>query len=51
MFWKILIGTANAAFHINRMTTAIGAAIIITVGVHDYLKARKKKNAVSQTFD
>jgi hypothetical protein len=40
MFWKILMGAAKAAFHINRTVTALGAATIIVIGVHDYLKNR-----------
>lgn len=43
MFWKILIGTARAAFHINRTVTALGAASIILIGIHDYMKARKRR--------
>lgn len=42
MFWKILIGAGKAAFHLNRTVTALGAAIIITVSVHDFLKKRKR---------
>ena len=43
MFWKILTGAARAAFHINRTVTALGAAAIILIGVHDYMKARKNR--------
>ena len=41
MFWKILTGAAKVAFHLNRTVTALGAATIIIVGVHDYLKQRR----------
>lgn len=44
MFWKILTGAAKAAFHLNRTATALGAAIIITVSVHDFLKKRRQQN-------
>lgn len=43
MFWKILTGVASAAFHINRTVTALGAATVILIGVHDYLQARKRR--------
>jgi hypothetical protein len=43
MFWRILTGTARAAFHINRTVTALGAAAIILMGVHDFMKQRKHR--------
>ena len=43
MFWKILTGFARAAITINKSVTAIGAAVVITVGVYDYLKHRKER--------
>lgn len=43
MFWKILTGAAKAAFHLNRTVTGVGAAIVITVGVYDFLKHRPKR--------
>lgn len=42
MFWKLLIGAARAATHINRTVTAVAAATVITVGVIDFLKNRRK---------
>lgn len=43
MFWKIVTGAARAAFHINRTVTALGAATLIVLAVHDIVKARNKK--------
>lgn len=43
MFWKILTGTARAAFHINRTVTALGAAVVILMGVHDFMKQRRNR--------
>jgi len=44
MFWKFLAGLSKATFHISRSATAIGAAVVISVGVYDFLKARKKRD-------
>lgn len=44
MFLKFLAGLSMATFHISRSMTAVGAAVVITFGVYDFLKARKKRN-------
>lgn len=44
MFWKFLAGLSKATFHISRSATALGAAVVISVGVYDFLKARKKRD-------
>ena len=41
MFCKILAGVLKTSVTIHRTVTALGAAIIITIGVHDYIKNRK----------
>ena len=43
MFWRLLTGAARAAFHINRTVTALGAATIIMIGVHDFMKQRRSR--------
>jgi len=43
MFWKFLAGMAKGSFYISRSATALGAAVIITVGVYDFLKARRQR--------
>jgi len=43
MFWKFLAGLAKGSFYISRSATAIGAAVVITVGVYDFLKARREQ--------
>lgn len=43
MFWKFLSGMSKASFHLGRSATALGAAIIISVGVYDFLKARRER--------
>lgn len=42
MFWKVLAGMAKGSFYLSRTATALGAAVVITVGVYDFLKARKR---------
>lgn len=41
MFWRILTGVLKTSLTLHRTVTALGAATIIVVGVHDYLKNRK----------
>lgn len=41
MFWNIVAGVSKFAFHAQKAATGIGAAIIITMIVKDYLKNRK----------
>lgn len=41
MFWKILSGAARAAFHVNKAVTGFGAALVIGIGVYDFIKRRK----------
>ena len=43
MFWNVLSGVVRTSIAINRSLTAVGAAVIITVGVYDYLKARQRR--------
>lgn len=42
MFWKFLSGTLRFSLTLQRTVTALGAATIIIVGVHDYLKQRRR---------
>lgn len=42
MFWKVLSGLARGSFLLQRSVTALGVATIITIGVYDFLKARKR---------
>ena len=42
MFWKILAGVLKTSITIHRTVTALGAATIIIIGVHDYIKNRKQ---------
>lgn len=44
MFWKFLAGLAKGSFYISRSATALGAAVVITVGVYDFLKARQTRD-------
>jgi hypothetical protein len=44
MFWKVLGGVMRGSIMINRTFTALGAATIITIGVYDYIQARKRRN-------
>lgn len=41
MFWRIVAGTLRLSLTLHRTVTALGAATIIIVGVHDYLKNRR----------
>jgi hypothetical protein len=41
MFWKFMIGVSKFAFHAQKAATGIGAAVIITLVVKDYLNSRK----------
>ena len=41
MFWKALGAVLRTSITLHRTVTALGAATIIVVGVHDYLKNRK----------
>ena len=41
MFWKILAGVLKTSVTIHRTVTALGAATIIIVSVHDYLKNKR----------
>ena len=41
MFWKILSGVARASIAINKSVTALGLALVIGVGVYDFMKKRK----------
>lgn len=45
MFWKLLTGLSRATFHLSRSATALGAAIVISVGVYDFLKTRREREA------
>lgn len=40
MFWKVLFGITKVSINLSRSATALGAAVVITVGVYDYLKSR-----------
>jgi len=42
MFWKILAGVLKTSITLHRTVTALGAATIIVVGVHDYLRKRRE---------
>ena len=42
MFWKILAGVLKTSVTIHRTVTVFGVAIIIIIGVHDYIKNRKQ---------
>lgn len=44
MFWKFIAGLSKATFHLSRSATAIGAAVVISVGVYDFLKARRGRD-------
>ena len=39
---RFLVGLMRTAIIAQKTLSAVGAAVIITVGVHDYLKKRKK---------
>ena len=41
MFWRILAGVLKTSITLHRTVTALGAATIIIVSVHDYMKKRK----------
>ena len=43
MFWKFLAGLAKGSFYLSRTATALGAAVVISVGVYDFLKSRQTK--------
>jgi len=43
MFWKVLAGMAKGSFYLSRTATALGAAVVISVGVYDMLKARQRR--------
>lgn len=43
MFWKILSGVLRTSVTLSRTATALGAAIVITVGVYDFMRARKRQ--------
>lgn len=43
MFWNVLSGIVRTTVAINRSLTAVGAAVIITVGVYDFLKHRQRR--------
>ena len=45
MFWKFLAGLAKGSFYLSRTATALGAAVIISVGVYDFLKSRRTDEA------
>lgn len=42
MFWRIVLGVTKVSVNLSRSATALGAAIVITVGVYDYLRARRR---------
>jgi len=42
MFWRFLTGLSKATFHLSRSATALGAAVVITIGVYDFLRARRE---------
>ena len=44
MFWRFLAGLSKATFHLSRSATALGAAVVISVGVYDFLKARSQRD-------
>ena len=44
MFWNFLSGLAKGSFYLSRTATALGAAVVITVGVYDLLKERKRRD-------
>ena len=43
MFWKILGGVLRTSVMVHRTVTALGAATIIIISVHDYMKNRGKQ--------
>lgn len=43
MFWKILSAVVRTSTAINRTVTALGAATIITLGVYEFVKNRRKR--------
>jgi len=44
MFWKILGGITRTTIAINKSVTALGLAVVIGVGVYDFMKARSKRD-------
>lgn len=42
MWWNLLAGVLRTSLTLQKTVTALGAATIIVVGVHDYLKQRKR---------
>jgi uncharacterized protein HemX len=42
MFWKILSGLTRTTIAINKSVTALGLALVIGVGVYDFMKKRKQ---------
>lgn len=45
MIWKFLAGLAKGSFYLSRTATALGAAVVISVGVYDFLKSRQTEDA------
>jgi hypothetical protein len=43
VFWKILTGLTRTTIAINKSVTAVGFAIVVGVGVYDFMKARKER--------
>ena len=44
MFWNVLSGILRGSVMISRSATAIGASIVITVAVYDYVKRRNRSS-------
>jgi hypothetical protein len=43
MFWKAVDSVVRASVAVHRAAAAIGAAMVITVAVYDYVKSRKRE--------
>jgi len=43
MFWKTLSSITRFSIAAQRTTTALGAALLIGIGIYDFLKERKKE--------
>lgn len=42
MFFKFLGGLVRTSVALQRSVTALGAAMVIAIGIHDYMKGRKR---------
>jgi len=42
MFWKILSAVVRTSTALHKTVTGLGAATIITIGVYEFLKNRRK---------